>query len=137
MWIKYAFVPSRSMPPENDVDEYIRAAPAGTRAVLTRVRSAIRAAAPDAEESISYGMAFYSYKGETGIDRRLCYLGHRGRSVVFYFRPMDLEPHAKELAAYRSAKSALRFSVDQPIPIPLIKKLVRSAERRHRARRGK
>jgi uncharacterized protein YdhG (YjbR/CyaY superfamily) len=116
------------------VNQYILEAPVETRAVLRKVRAAIREAAADADEGISYGMPFYSYKGEVGFERRLCYFGLQRATLMLYFRPKDLEPHAEQAAPYRSAKSALRFPLDRPIPIPLVKALVRDAVRRHRAR---
>jgi uncharacterized protein YdhG (YjbR/CyaY superfamily) len=123
------------MPAAKSVDEYIRAAPPETQTVLRKVRAAIREAAPDADEGISYGMPFYSYKGEVGIERRLCYFGLQRSGIRLFFRPKDLDPHTKTIARYRSAKSALRFPLDQPIPIPLIEELVHDAVRRHRAER--
>jgi uncharacterized protein YdhG (YjbR/CyaY superfamily) len=119
------------------VDQYIRAAPVESQAALRRVRAAIQQAAPDAYESISYGMPFYSYAGEVGIERRLCYFGLQRASLRLYLRPRDLEPYAGQLAKYKSTKSALRFPLDAPIPIPLIKKIVRDADRRHRAGKTK
>jgi uncharacterized protein YdhG (YjbR/CyaY superfamily) len=125
------------MPPAKNVDHYIRFAPIETQAALKKVRAAIRKAAPDADESISYGMPFYSYKGETGVERRLCYFGLQRASIGLFLRPRDLEPHAEQIAPYKSTKSALRFPLSEPIPIPLIQKLVRDAHRRHRARKAK
>ncbi|HTT73879.1 MAG TPA: DUF1801 domain-containing protein [Thermoplasmata archaeon] len=121
------------MPPAKSVDQYIRSAPVGTRSVLKQLRAAIREAAPGADESISYGMPFYSYQGEAGIERRLCYFGLQRASIGLFLRPKDLAPHAEEIARYQNANSALRFPLGEPIPIPLIKKLVRDADRRHRA----
>jgi uncharacterized protein YdhG (YjbR/CyaY superfamily) len=118
--------------PKN-VDQYIRAAPAEARSVLRQVRHAIREAAPDADESISYGIPFYSYPGEVGIERRLCYFALRGAGIGLFLRPKDLDPHVRQIAKYRSAKSALRFPLDRPIPLRLIAKLVKAADRRHRA----
>jgi uncharacterized protein YdhG (YjbR/CyaY superfamily) len=122
------------MPVAHDVDGYIRAAPLNAQAALRSVRAAVREAAPDAEESLSYGMPFYSYKGEVGVERRLCYFGLKSASITLYFRPKDLEPHAETIVEYQSAKSALRFSLARPIPTALIRKLVRDAVRRHRSR---
>lgn len=119
------------------VDRYIRAAPVQVQSVLRRLRAAIREAAPDAEESISYGMPFYSYKGEAGVERRLCYFALQRGSIGLFLRPKDLNPHAESIAKYRSTKSALRFPIDRPIPLALVKKLVRDAVRRHRAGRPK
>jgi uncharacterized protein YdhG (YjbR/CyaY superfamily) len=118
------------------VEQYIRAAPTETKAVLRKVRAAIREAAPNAEESISYGLPFYSYKREVGVERRLCYFGLKGESLGLYLRPKDLDPLAEQIAAFRTSKSALRFRLEKPIPIPLIKKLVRDADRRHRAEKA-
>lgn len=120
------------MPAAKSVDQYILDAPAGAQPVLRRVRAAIRKAAPDSDESISYGMPFYSYKGEAGIARRLCYFGLQRASIGLFFRPKDLEPHAKQIAPFRSTKSALRFPLDRAIPVALVEKLVRDAVRRHR-----
>lgn len=125
------------VPAAKSVDEYIRAAPVETQVLLNRVRGAIRQAAPDADESISYGMPFYSYKGEGGVERRLCYFRLQRGSLGLFFRPRDLKPYAERIAKYASTNSALRFPLDQPIPIPLIKRLVRDAVRRHRARARK
>lgn len=125
------------MPLAKTVDQYIRAAPVEAQAVLRKVRAAIREAAPDADESISYGMPFYSYKGEVGIERRLCYFGLQRESLGFFLRPKDLEPYAEKIAEYKSTKSTLRFPLKKPIPLPLIKKLVRDACRRHGAGKAK
>ncbi|MCI4325170.1 MAG: DUF1801 domain-containing protein [Thermoplasmata archaeon] len=121
------------MPAAKSVEEYILTAPAETRVALRMVRKAIREASPHAEESISYGLPFYSYPGEVGVERRLCYFGLKGVGLGLFLRPRDLEPHAEQIAPYVRTKSALRFPLDQPIPVALVKKLVRDAVRRHRA----
>jgi uncharacterized protein YdhG (YjbR/CyaY superfamily) len=121
------------MPAAKSVDQYIREAPVETQSALRRVRAAIREAATDADESISYGIPFYSYHGEVGVENRLCYFGLQKTSLRLFLRPKDLDPHAKQLAKYRTTKSALRFPLDAPIPMALIQKLVRDAAERHRA----
>jgi uncharacterized protein YdhG (YjbR/CyaY superfamily) len=100
---------------------------------LKQIRAAIREVAPDAVESISYGMPFYSYKGEEGFKGRLVYFGLLKSSIAVYMRPQDLEPYMNELAQYKSTKSALQFPLDQAPPVPLIRKLVREAMKRHYA----
>jgi uncharacterized protein YdhG (YjbR/CyaY superfamily) len=112
-----------------DVDSYIAASPKDAQQKLREVRAAIREAAPDAVESISYGMPFYSYKGKRGIEGRLCYFGLLKGNVGFYLRPPVIEEHTEELAEYASTKSALHFPLDGPIPVLLIKKLVRARMR--------
>jgi uncharacterized protein YdhG (YjbR/CyaY superfamily) len=118
-----------------NVDEYIAAARKDAQPKLREVRAAIRDVAPDAVESISYGIPFYSYKGEKGIDARLCYFGLLKASIGLYLRPPLIEEHMDELAGYKTTKSALQLPLDRPIPVSLVKKLVRDGIRRHDAER--
>jgi uncharacterized protein YdhG (YjbR/CyaY superfamily) len=116
-----------------DVDAYIAAAPREAQPKLREIRAAIKEVAPDAVESISYGMPYYSFKGESGFKSRLCYFALRKTSVAFYLRPPVIDEHADEVAEYRSTKSALKIPLNRPIPVALIKKLVNDAKSKHRA----
>src|SRR6266571_4833370 len=110
----------------NNVDAYIAAAPKGAQQKLRQVRKAIRDVAPDAVESISYGMPFYSYQGKQGVKRRLCYFGLLKVNIGLYLRPPVIKEHMDELVEYASTKSALQFSLDRPMPVHLIKRMVRA-----------
>jgi uncharacterized protein YdhG (YjbR/CyaY superfamily) len=116
-----------------NVDEYIAAAPKDLQSKLREVRAAIREAAPDAAESISYAMPFYTFKGETGYKARLCYFGLLKNRIAFYIRPMAMEGHLGEVAEYQTTKSALQFPLDRPVPVLLIKRLVREGIKKHTA----
>lgn len=116
-----------------DVDEYIAAAREEAQPKLREVREAIRAVAPDVVESIGYGMPFYSYRGERGTKGRLCYFGLLKSNIGLYLRPPVIEEHMDELAGYKTTKSALQLPLDRPIPVSLIKKLVRDGMKRHEA----
>jgi uncharacterized protein YdhG (YjbR/CyaY superfamily) len=116
-----------------NVDEYIAAAPKDSQLKLREVRAAIREAAPDAVESISYAMPFYSFKGETGFKARLCYFGLLKNRVAFYIRPLAMEGHLDEVSEYQTTKSALQFPLDGSVPVSLIKKLVREGIKKHTA----
>jgi uncharacterized protein YdhG (YjbR/CyaY superfamily) len=120
--------------PPKSVHAYVAAAPREARPKLRQVRAAIRGAAPDAVESISYRMAFYSFKGEEGINGRLCYFGLHRAYIGLYLRPPVIEEHMDELAGYETTKSALHLPLDRPVPVSLIKKLIRDGIRRHGAR---
>jgi uncharacterized protein YdhG (YjbR/CyaY superfamily) len=120
------------MKSSKNVDEYVAAAPKEVQPKLKQLRAAIREVAPDAVESISYGMPFYSYKGEQGFKGRLCYFGLVRAGIGFYLRPPVIDEHLSELVRYRSTKSALQFPLDEPIPVALVKKLVKDAMRRHK-----
>ena len=115
------------------VDEYIAAARKEVQPKLREIRTAIREVAPDAVESISYGMPFYSYKGEQGFKGRLCYFGLLKTSIGLYLRPLVIAEHTDELTEYQTTKSALQSPLDKPIPVALIKKLVRDGIKRHEA----
>jgi len=121
----------------SEVDEYISRAPSDAQAKLKEIRAVVKEAAPDAKESISYGMPYYSFKGEAGFKSRLCYFGlnKSKKRVVFYSRPVFLEEYADDVKPYLTSKSALQFPLDGPIPIPLIKKLVKNGIRKHKAGR--
>jgi uncharacterized protein YdhG (YjbR/CyaY superfamily) len=123
--------------PAKNVDTYIENTPKEVQPKLREIRGAVRAAAPNAAESISYGMPFYSFKGESGFRARLCYFGllKSKKKIAFYTRPMFLEEYKDEVKSYLSTKSALQFPLDKPIPVQLIKKLVRSGIRNHEAKK--
>lgn len=117
-----------------NVDEYIATARKDAQPKLREVRAAIRNVAPNAVESISYGMAFYSYKGKSGIKGRLCYFGLHTGHIGLYLLPPVIEEHLGELAGYETTKSALHLPLDRPIPVSLIKKLVRDGMKKHDAK---
>jgi len=121
--------------PARSVDAYIESLPKEAQSRLREMRTTIKEAAPNAVESISYGMPFYSFRGESGIGARLCYFGllRSGEKIAFYTRPMFLEVHKDEVKPYLTAKSALQFPLDRPIPVQLIKKLVRTGLKRLKA----
>jgi uncharacterized protein YdhG (YjbR/CyaY superfamily) len=103
-----------------DVDEYIATAPKEVQDKLKEIRAAIRETAPKAVESISYRMPYYYYKG------RLAWFGLAKAHIGLYLRPPVVEEHKKELANYKTTKSALHFPLDKKIPVPLVKKLIKA-----------
>lgn len=99
----------------SDVDSYIAAAPRAAQPLLHELRAAIREAAPNAEERISYGIVGYFYGG------RLIYFGAHAKHVALY--PAG---DAKGLEEYRYGASTLRFQLDERLPVATIKALVRA-----------
>jgi uncharacterized protein YdhG (YjbR/CyaY superfamily) len=106
--------------PAKSVDAYISAAPKDVQGKLKELRKTIRQTAPTAEESISYRIPYYSYKG------RLVWFGLQKNHIGLYLRPPVIDEHKKELAKYETRKSAVHFPLDKKIPIPLVKKLIRA-----------
>lgn len=103
----------------HSIDEYIKACPEDVQATLQTVRATIRAAAPDAEERISYAMPAFAQNGN------LVYFAALKHHIGFYPMPSGIEAFRQETAAYVSTKSALRFPLSQPLPLDLITKIVR------------
>jgi len=118
--------PATKNTPE-EVDAYISEAPKEVQEKLREVRAAIKAVAPTAAESISYRMPYYNYKG------RLAWFGLHTGYIGFYVRPPVIEEHRKELAGYKTTKSAVHLPLDEKTPVPLIKKLVKARMKKNDA----
>jgi uncharacterized protein YdhG (YjbR/CyaY superfamily) len=110
---------SKLTKPKN-VDAYIDSAPKEVQNKLREIRTSIKETAPDARESISYGMPYYDYKG------RLAWFGLQKTHVGLYLRPPVIANHKRELQGYVTTKSAIHLPLDRKIPVGLIKKLVRA-----------
>lgn len=111
------------------IDEYIATFPAGIRAILEELRAAIRAAAPDAEERISYQMPAFALHGN------LVYFAAAKHHIGFYPTSSGIAAFQQELSAYEGSKGAVRFPIGQPLPLDLIRRMVefRVAENLSRA----
>jgi len=102
------------------VDAYIQSAGEVARKKLQEVRNSIKEVAPEARESISYGIPYYDYKG------RLAWFGLFTNHIGLYIRPPIIQEHRKELEGYMTTKSAVHLPLDREIPVSLVKKLVRA-----------
>lgn len=117
------------------VTAYIAAAPPATRRALKQMRAAIKAAAPGMTERISYRIPTFDLDG-----KYVLYIAAFRQHVSIY--PVTAAMVAKygdAIAPYRSGKGTLRFSLESPIPLPLIRQLarVRVQECRQAQRLGK
>lgn len=121
----------KKTPKPQNVDAYIAAAPSEVRHKLKELRTAIREAAPDAEERISYGMPYYSYRG------RLAYFRLSKNHIGLYIPTPVIEEHKSELEHYETARATVRFPLDKKIPVVLIKKLVKGRMRKNETRKEK
>jgi uncharacterized protein YdhG (YjbR/CyaY superfamily) len=108
---------SRSAPA--DVDQYISTFPSEVRTVLQRVRQVVRAAAPDAQEVISYQMPAFKLNGI------LVYFAAFKNHIGFY-PPVRGDARIEKAASpYAGEKGNLRFPLDKPIPFELINRLTK------------
>src|SRR5213596_1004002 len=103
------------------IDEYLAPLSDDKRAALEKLRKTIRAAAPKAEECISYQLPAFRLNG-----RMLVGFGATAKHCAFY--PMSsstVEAHQDELKEYGTSKGTIRFQADQPLPAALVRKLVK------------
>jgi uncharacterized protein YdhG (YjbR/CyaY superfamily) len=101
------------------IDTYIVAAPPDRRALLEQLRAAIRAAAPEAEETISYNMPAFAQNGT------LVYFATMKNHIGFYPTASGIAAFQEELAAYEGPKGAVRLPLNRPLPVDLIQRIVR------------
>jgi uncharacterized protein YdhG (YjbR/CyaY superfamily) len=100
------------------IDEYLAAVSDDQRAALEKLRKTIRAAAPSAEECISYQLAAFRLGG-----RPLVAFGATAGHCAFY--PMSgstVAAHKDELKGYETSKGTIRFQATKPLPASLVKK---------------
>jgi uncharacterized protein YdhG (YjbR/CyaY superfamily) len=105
-----------------DVEAYLAACPEPHRTTLEKMRAMIRAAAPkDATEAISYGMPAFRYKG--GL---VGYAAFKDHCSFFPMSASLLDDFADDVKDYRTSKGTLQFPVDKPLPVALVKKMVKA-----------
>lgn len=102
-----------------NIDEYIAAFPPGIREKLEEMRATIRKAAPEAEEAISYAIPTFRLNGN------LVHFAAFKNHIGFYPAPRGIEAFKKELSSYEGGKGTVHFPLDQPLPLPLVTKIVK------------
>lgn len=103
------------------VAEYLAPLSKEKRAALQKLRRAIKAAAPKAQECISYGIPAFRLDG-----RMLVAFGAAANHCAFYPGARPVEAHKGDLKAYSTSKGTIRFQPDSPLPAALVRKLVKT-----------
>jgi uncharacterized protein YdhG (YjbR/CyaY superfamily) len=103
-----------------EIDQYLDALEEPKRTTLARLRQTILDILPEADQGISYGLPAFKVRGKTiagfaAFKNHLSYLPHSG-SVFAQLRD--------ELEGYTTSSGALRFGIDEPLPGPLVEKLI-------------
>jgi len=113
------------------VDEYLAAVSEPDRAALEHLRTVIRAAAPGAEETISYRMPAYKYRGP------LVFFAAFPHHLSLYgvSRPL-LKAFRDDLAGFEVSGTTIHFSADRPLPDEVLTRLVRARVQENEARGG-
>ena len=111
------------------VDEYLNDVPADKRAALEDIRKTIRSVVPKAEEYISYGMPTFKYHGP------LCsYAAFKDHCSLFPWNSSLIKKFADELNNFKTAKGTIQFTVEKPLPVSLVKKLIKERAKENEAK---
>jgi len=101
------------------VDEYIAQFPKNVRDVLEELRQVIKEVAPNAEETIDYGIPTFKFNGN------LVHFAAFKNHIGFYPTPSGIEAFKKELTTFKQSKGTVQFPLDRPIPFDLVKRIVK------------
>ena len=102
-----------------DIETYIASFPPEVQAALRELRTAIHAAAPDAEETINYAIPTFKQHGN------LVHFAAFERHIGFYPGPSGIKHFRDEFSAYKHAKGSVQFPLGQPLPLELVSRVVR------------
>lgn len=102
------------------INEYISKSSKDVQDRLKKLRSKIKEIAPDAVESISYGMPAFKLKGKP-----LAYFAAYQHHIGFYPTSSPIKKFKNELEGYQWSKGAVQFLIDKPIPFDLVEKMVK------------
>jgi uncharacterized protein YdhG (YjbR/CyaY superfamily) len=110
---------NNKVPAASTVDEYIKRYPAKVQTSLRNIRKTIKAAAPKAEEVISYAIPGYKYHG------MLIFFAAFKNHISVYPAPRGNDAFKQELSAYKGGKGTIQFPLEDPIPLDLIVKIIK------------
>jgi uncharacterized protein YdhG (YjbR/CyaY superfamily) len=103
----------------SSIDEYIRSFPEHIQKKLKEIRKAIRGEVPEAQEKISYQIPTFCLNGNL-----VCFAGYETH-IGFYPGANGIDAFKTELATYKTGKGSVQFPIEKPLPIGLIKKIVK------------
>ena len=102
------------------MDEYLGTFPEDLQKILEELRGTIKAAAPEAEETISYNIPTFKMNG-----RYLIYFAGWKNHISLYPIPVGSEALNKQVAKYAEWKRTQKFPIDKPLPLKLVTKIVK------------
>ena len=104
-----------------DIDDYLSGLSEDKRAALTNLRRAIKAAAPRVEECISYQVPAFRLDG-----KMLVWFAAAAKHCSFFPGAYPIKACARDLKKYSTSKGTVRFPPDKPLPVTLVKKLIKA-----------
>jgi uncharacterized protein YdhG (YjbR/CyaY superfamily) len=109
----------KKSPSTDSLDAYIASFPTQVQDRLSKIRSIICKAAPEATEAIKYQIPTFVLGGN------LMHFAAFKQHIGFYPTPSTIEEFKSELQGFKSAKGSIQFPLDQPLPYDLIRRMVR------------
>ena len=106
--------------PAKTVEEYLQLVPKEMRTLLKELRQAIRSAAPQAEEVISYQVPTYKYKGPL-----VHFAAFKKHCSLIVVDKNILETFSTELQSYKTSGTTIHLTPDHPLPVNLVQKIVK------------
>jgi uncharacterized protein YdhG (YjbR/CyaY superfamily) len=103
----------------SSIDDYIASFPVETREILEQLRETIRKNAPEAMQTINYGIPTFTLKGN------LVHFAAFKNHIGFYPTPSGIEAFKKDLSVYEVAKGSVKFPIEEPLPLALIGRMVK------------
>lgn len=103
----------------NQVDDYIDKFSDEIKPRLLIMRELIKKTAPEATESISYGLVGYKYR-----NKPLVYFGGFSHHIGFYATPNGHEKFKKDFARYKQGKGSVQLPLKEPLPLDLVKRVI-------------
>jgi uncharacterized protein YdhG (YjbR/CyaY superfamily) len=116
------------------VDNYLSALPDDRRAVMEELRATIRAAAPEATESIAYDMPALRSDGGQFL---VSYAAYKRHYSLFPASDAVVEALGDELTPFLSGKGTIQFPASAPIPLPLVRRIVETRVAENAARNAR
>jgi uncharacterized protein YdhG (YjbR/CyaY superfamily) len=117
-------------PAYSNIDEYIATFPADIRQRLEVIRAAIRAAAPQAREKISYQIPAYELNGNL-----IYFAGYKNHTSIYPI-PRGTQAFQQKIQPYIFGRGTLRFANSQPLPLQLIHEVIQTRLAEHLEKRG-
>lgn len=109
----------------DEVQAYVDKFEGESKARLEQLRKIVRAEVPDAEEGFMYGLVGYKLN-----KKPLVYFGGFANHTGFYATPNGHTAFSEEFLKYKQGKGSVQFSLDQPLPVELVKRVIRYRQER-------